>query len=448
MRRQASLALAVLAAAVAAAGLVGPSRPLASPLRRAAPLRPPPRMQSSAPAGKGGWHGRRKPPHAAAAAAPAVESNEALGLHSALFEHPRVVRGSLRNGLRYAILPNESPEGRFEAHLEMHVGSCEEADDEQGLAHLVEHVTFMGSRKRERLFSTGSKSNAYTDFHHTVYHFQCPNRDQSGRPLLPLALDALREIAFEPELLGSRIEKERKAILSELQMINTIDYRCSTMHLRELHSDNPLSRRFPIGREEQILQWDATHVRAFHATHYLPDVADLYIVGDVDPAQAERLIADAFRSVRGRPRSLAGLKRDERRAKPQLSHTWTLAALPPSTAWRGSVDPSADLPPPTVFKHELLQSFSLTLFAKVRARARRRTPRRPPTPRRAELRGGATRVRARSGSVCAPRARRRRAARPCSPRVPLPRCRPTRRDSLSRSRAGARGQARARLGPR
>jgi len=290
----------------------------------------------------------------AAAAPPATEAS--LNLESSLMEHSRVVRGQLRNGLRYTILPNAAPAGRFEAHLEMHVGSCEEADDEQGLAHLVEHVTFMGSRKRERLFSTGSKSNAYTDFHHTVYHFHCPVLDASGRQLLPLALDALREIAFEPELLGSRIEKERKAILSELQMINTIEYRCSTMHLRELHADNPLAERFPIGREDQILGWDATHVRAFHATHYHPDVADLYVVGDVDPSQCEKLVAEIFRSARARPRNLQALRRVERRDKPQVVHTWTL----------GGAAGAPVVPPrmPTIFKHELLQSFSLTVFAK------------------------------------------------------------------------------------
>lgn len=36
------------------------------------------------------------------------------------------------------------------------------------MAHLVEHIAYMGSRKREALFGTGSQTNAYTDFHHTV----------------------------------------------------------------------------------------------------------------------------------------------------------------------------------------------------------------------------------------------------------------------------------------
>lgn len=65
--------------------------------------------------------------------------------------HPLLHRGHLANGLRYVVLPNAKPPSRFEAHLEIHAGSVDEEDDEQGLAHLVEHVVYMGSRKRERL---------------------------------------------------------------------------------------------------------------------------------------------------------------------------------------------------------------------------------------------------------------------------------------------------------
>lgn len=44
----------------------------------------------------------------------------------------------------------------------------------QGVAHLVEHVTFLGSKRRESLLGTGARANAYTDFHHTVFHVHAP----------------------------------------------------------------------------------------------------------------------------------------------------------------------------------------------------------------------------------------------------------------------------------
>ena len=96
-------------------------------------------------------------------------------LRSQLETHPQLQIGQLSNGLRYVILPNPSPPMRFEAHLEVHAGSVDEQADEQGIAHLVEHVTFLGSKKREGLLGTGARSNAYTDFHHTERSriFQC-----------------------------------------------------------------------------------------------------------------------------------------------------------------------------------------------------------------------------------------------------------------------------------
>ena len=87
--------------------------------------------------------------------------------------------------------------------MEMHVGSVDEADNEQGIAHMIEHVAFLGSKKREKLLGTGARSNAYTDFHHTVFHVHSPVTAQgSQEPLLPLVLEALHEVYFLTLVLG------------------------------------------------------------------------------------------------------------------------------------------------------------------------------------------------------------------------------------------------------
>jgi predicted Zn-dependent peptidase len=64
-------------------------------------------------------------------------------------------------------------------------------------------------------------------------------------------LEALTEIAFEPELLASRMEKERRAVLAEAQMMNTIEYRVDCQLLQYLHAENALGSRFPIGKTDQ-----------------------------------------------------------------------------------------------------------------------------------------------------------------------------------------------------
>jgi len=65
-------------------------------------------------------------------------------------------------------------------------------------------------------------------------------------------LDALTEVAFEPEFLPSRIEKERKAVVAEAQMMNTIEYRVDCQLLQYLHWENALGCRFPIGKTDQV----------------------------------------------------------------------------------------------------------------------------------------------------------------------------------------------------
>ena len=210
--------------------------------------------------------------------------------------HADIVRGRLSNGLRYVVLPNQVPSDRFEAHLEMHVGSVDEREDEQGLAHLVEHVTFLGSKKRDAWLGSGTRGNAYTDFHHTVFHVHSPTYNKDSTYMLPNVLDILYDVAFNPQLLETRVAKEKKAVLAEAQMMNTIEYRVDCQLLQHLHWDNNLGCRFPIGKLEQVSGWDAAKVRAFHERWYFPANATLYVVGDfhADVPAVQKMIEEAF----------------------------------------------------------------------------------------------------------------------------------------------------------
>ncbi|KAF7133122.1 hypothetical protein RHSIM_Rhsim09G0100400 [Rhododendron simsii] len=315
-------------------------------------------------------------------------------LSSKLPSHPKLYRGQLRNGLRYLILPNKVPANRFEAHMKVHVGSIDEEDDEQGIAHMIEHVAFLGSKKREKLLGTGARSNAYTDFHHTVYHIHSPTcTKDSDDDLLPPVLDALNEIVFHPQFLASRVEKERKAILSELQMMNTIEYRVDCQLLQHLHSENKLSKRFPIGLEEQIKKWDADKIRKFHERWYFPANATLFIVGDIDhisktvyqievafgqTGPGNQTVASSTSSAFGGiasflvpklPAGMAGnfsqdksvgsteqskiLQKERHADRPPVEHNWSIP-------WSNE-----NVKPPQIFQHELLQNFSINMFCKI-----------------------------------------------------------------------------------
>jgi len=229
----------------------------------------------------------------------AIEESAGTSTTPPLPFHPAVQSGVLSNGFSYVFLPNRSPPNRFEAHLQVFSGSSDELEPQQGIAHLTEHVAYMGSRKRERLFGTGSQTNAYTDFHHTVFYAACPTYSPntgsfgSPQPMLPMALDALCDV-MEARCDPSRIEKERQAVLSEMTMVNTIEYRVECQILSTLHRENRLAKRFPIGKESLIQKWDRDDVKTWHRTHYRPDNVLLYIVGDLDPQYVQQTIEDKF----------------------------------------------------------------------------------------------------------------------------------------------------------
>merc|ERR1719230_1257326 len=114
------------------------------------------------------------------------------------------------------------------------------------------------------------------------------------------ALEVLHEIAFAPDMLKERIEKERKAILAEMQQVNDMEYRIETWTLSKLHETNKLGTQFPIGLEEQIKGWTVHDLRKFHQKWYYPGNATLYVVGDLPEEQIIAGIEKAFNSAPAR----------------------------------------------------------------------------------------------------------------------------------------------------
>ncbi|KAA8490569.1 Stromal processing peptidase, chloroplastic [Porphyridium purpureum] len=277
--------------------------------------------------------------------------------------YPGLMSGQLPNGLSYVILRNNSPSRRVEAHLEVFSGSADELEHEQGLAHVVEHVSYMGNSARERLLSEcAAQTNAYTDFHHTVFYAAMDT--EPGHRSLKLALFALKEV-LEARVGAARLDKERAAVLSEMGMVNTIEYRTECALLAALHEENRLSVRFPIGLEQCIRQWDVKDVTAYHSRHYCPSNAFLYIVGDLDEAAAQTLVNQIMGGVQRKRTPESAPERSEYDAivKGTLKQTQSRAFPPVIHSFVGTEEQQHE-PRLRVFRHALLHGFSLHVFAK------------------------------------------------------------------------------------
>src|SRR5690242_4915085 len=114
---------------------------------------------------------------------------------------PAVRFGTLPNGLRYAIQHNETPRDGVAMRMRIGSGSIEERDDEQGLAHFIEHMAFRGSANiadgdvvrmlQRQGLEFGADTNAFTAQDETVYMFNFPKADATA---LDTGLTLFREI--------------------------------------------------------------------------------------------------------------------------------------------------------------------------------------------------------------------------------------------------------------
>ncbi|OFW06180.1 MAG: hypothetical protein A3I61_18605 [Acidobacteria bacterium RIFCSPLOWO2_02_FULL_68_18] len=232
---------------------------------------------------------------ALATAASAQELSDRLSLD------PAIGTGSLANGLTFYIRRNPQPEKRAALRLVVKAGSVDEADDQRGLAHLVEHMAFNGSAHFKSgelvsyLESIGSRFgpdvNAYTSFDETVYMLEVPT-DRDG--ILARGFEALSDFAGSVSLDPAEVDRERGVVIEEWRGRQGAGTRMQAVQMRALYGDSRYVDRLPIGLPETLKSFPVERLRDFYRDHYRPDRMAVVAVGDFDPAQMEALIRRYF----------------------------------------------------------------------------------------------------------------------------------------------------------
>jgi zinc protease len=216
---------------------------------------------------------------------------------------PRITVGTLSNGLRYYIRKNQQPQGRAELRLVVNAGSILEDDDQRGLAHFVEHMSFNGTRHFPKqdvvafLQSTGMRFgahiNANTSFDQTVYQLQIPTESAVIDRSFLILEDWAHAVSFDPD----EIEKERGVILEEWRVGLGAGARLLDAQLPVLLKDSRYADRLPIGKPEIIRTFSADRLKKFYTDWYRPDLMAVIAVGDFDPAAIETLIRSRFGAI-------------------------------------------------------------------------------------------------------------------------------------------------------
>ena len=239
---------------------------------------------------------------AARAQAPADPKPLGLSVAAAVMRwDPHVRVGQLPNGLRYAVEQRASPKGAVSIRLGLAVGSFQEADDERGAAHLIEHLAFEATRNfpGEQAALTfapvkmtfGPDRNATADLAATTYKVDLPTPDPK---VVAAGLSWLRDAADGEQISDAALARVRAAAQAELATRQTplgaFRERVSGFEDAGLRS----AARPILGTRESLNALTATRLKAFYDRWYRPGTAVVVMVGDLPAEAMEQQVRHAF----------------------------------------------------------------------------------------------------------------------------------------------------------
>lgn len=217
---------------------------------------------------------------------------------------PRVKTGILPNGLKYYIMKNAEPKNRAQLRLMVKAGSVLETDEQQGLAHFMEHMNFNGTKNfpKNELVNFLQKSgvrfgadlNAYTGFDETVYMLPVPT---DSIEVFKKGMQILEDWAHNATLDPSEIDKERGVVLEESRTGKGANARMRDKYFPVILNNSQYAKRLPIGKDDILKNFKYETLNQFHKDFYRPDLEGIAVVGDIDVAMVEKMIIEKFGSI-------------------------------------------------------------------------------------------------------------------------------------------------------
>ncbi|MBO7186701.1 MAG: insulinase family protein [Alistipes sp.] len=225
---------------------------------------------------------------------------------------PEVRVGQLENGMTYYIRHNEKPKGQASFYIYHDVGAIQEEDDQQGLAHFLEHMAFNGTKNlpgkmmieslESRGVQFGYNLNAFTSWDCTEYMIKdCPVTEENVDLALLILHDWSQFIALQP----AEIDSERGVIMEELRTRDGASLRAQNDMIRNIFKGSLYEHRNLIGYLDGLQSFDHTALEAFYKKWYRPEYQALVIVGDIDVDQIEAKIKTLMADIPASPADAA-----------------------------------------------------------------------------------------------------------------------------------------------
>jgi len=218
---------------------------------------------------------------------------------------PKVRYGKLDNGLTYYIRANAEPKQRAEFYIAQNVGSILENDNQNGLAHFLEHMAFNGTKNfpgkgiisflEKHGVKFGENINAYTAIDETVYNLSNVPTVEAG--VVDSALLVLHDWSGYLSLDGKEIDDERGVIMEEWRTRFGADRRMMKESNKLRYSGSQYGIRDGIGDTAVIKHFKYDVIRDYYKKWYRPDLQAILVVGDIDVDKTEAKIKTLFSSI-------------------------------------------------------------------------------------------------------------------------------------------------------
>ena len=179
----------------------------------------------------------------------------------------------------------------------VNVGTRDEHPDLNGISHLLEHMAFKGTKRRDayaiaaEIEDVGGQINAYTSREHTAYFAKVLKDD------VPIALDILGDILQHSELNEDEIKREKAVILQEINQANDTPDDIVFDHFQEAAFPDQAMGRPVLGRPNVVLEMDREHIRSYMDNHYCGDQMIVAGAGNLDHEAFSRIVESTFDSL-------------------------------------------------------------------------------------------------------------------------------------------------------
>lgn len=215
-----------------------------------------------------------------------------------------VIVGKLENGLTYYIKQNKTPQNSALIYLNVAAGSINEKENEQGLAHFVEHMVFNGTKDFDKnsLISEleklgvkfGADLNAATSFDNTFYKLEINSSKQN----LQSGFKVLENMAHYALFNEDELQKEKGIIIEEDRMRKDSSERIFKQSMPYIYKDSIYLNRLPIGKMDIVKSATPEIMREFYTRNYQPKLMSLIVVGDFDVDEVKKLISENFSDIK------------------------------------------------------------------------------------------------------------------------------------------------------